>query len=478
MPDSSHPSVHSCPGCAFLSRQPAERESRANPLRITALLRCNDPPLDTELSEFQLFRAQSPAILTDLDAKITQAHDMLQRFIRAREHAESHLHDTNVTEYDSMHPSHPPWTLSQVCGRWRRLSLSLPELWSRFNLDLWLHKNRITPQRSGNYPLSLYLASSSTNRLSLHPVLPVLQASSSRWQNLRFSMYMADLTSFEGHVFPLLEAIIVGHLHGAGRVDTFQSAPNLRFFSSNPDTQALKFMTVPYANITCGVFTDSLSPQSVTHLRKMTRLERLFLELESPQRSEVERTNIVLPRLVLLHVSERSGVGPGRLASFLEQVKTPTLSSLGLSFTSTAMLFPEFNPAIESLTTLTVYGDMGCHRNNTRHLLRFLSRVPTVTSLEVVDKSITSEFVVGLTVASNRQSLLPLLRSLDISGCDYHSKMMPLKYFWAMFESRLPRAQGTPTSGAVLKEISVPQWLYDRDDDRWRAIRRVFESKI
>ncbi|KAF9012777.1 hypothetical protein BDZ89DRAFT_926724, partial [Hymenopellis radicata] len=125
-------------------------------------LRCNDPPLDAELSELQFFRVQSPEILSELDKEMARAPDMLDHFIRVRERVESHLRDIEVvvhpirrvpTEilhevflhcrqriwlrarvelldgYDSMHPGHPPWTLSRVCGRWRTISLSFPRLW-------------------------------------------------------------------------------------------------------------------------------------------------------------------------------------------------------------------------------------------------------------------------------------------------------------------------------------------------------------
>ncbi|KAF9038832.1 hypothetical protein BDZ89DRAFT_403905 [Hymenopellis radicata] len=68
MPDSSRPSVHFRAFMPWM-RIPlsAERESLTNSLRMVGLLRCNDPPLDSELSEFQLFQAQCPTILTNLD---------------------------------------------------------------------------------------------------------------------------------------------------------------------------------------------------------------------------------------------------------------------------------------------------------------------------------------------------------------------------------------------------------------------------
>ncbi|KAF8906419.1 hypothetical protein CPB85DRAFT_877446 [Mucidula mucida] len=120
---------------------------------------------------------------------------------------------------------------------------------------------------------------------------------------------------------------------------------------------------------------------------------------------------------------------PGQLIGFLDRIRAP-LSRLDMTFDS-VMFVPELNATtISYLMTLEVMGDMGRHESNTRSLLQFLTYVPTVTTLKVVDKSITTAFVMGLTVVSIIEPVLPLLHSLDISGCQNHQDMMPMDYFW------------------------------------------------
>ncbi|KAF8998757.1 hypothetical protein BDZ89DRAFT_1051501 [Hymenopellis radicata] len=236
-------------------------------------------------------------------------------------------------------------------------------------------------------------------------------------------------------------------------------------------------MALPYENIQNVAMGVDLSRQTVENLRRMTKLRELLLLLQfSRQLPFSTESDILLPRLYRLGLAFETLLieEPGQFVGFLDRLKAP-LTILELSFAS-IMQFPELDTTTtKSLTTLIVAGDMGGHQSNTRYLLQFLSRVPTVTFLKVIDKSITTEFVVALTVVSNREPLLPLLRSLDISGCRDYPDMMPTKYFWDMLESRLPRAGGIAApcakSCAVLEEISVPRWLYDCDDERWRAIR-------
>ena len=67
-------------------------------------------------------------------------------------------------EYGIASHTEPPWTLAQVCGRWRRLAIAAHELWSSIELNTQSmnasYFNMLTTwfNRSGNHPLDIKLA--------------------------------------------------------------------------------------------------------------------------------------------------------------------------------------------------------------------------------------------------------------------------------------------------------------------------------
>lgn len=162
----------------------------------------------------------------------------------------------------------PPWSLAQVCSRWRGVCLSLPSIWSNITLHFDPTPAR-TPQaqqqrkaltfllghqlaRSGNHPLSVNMISPDTFPQD-HFLLPILLPSSSRWRQLiaKTSTRSFDcLAPIEGFL-QNLEVLI---LHSRGRPTNdeprtlFRYAPNLRKIITY--TQTALGLQFPYETIT------------------------------------------------------------------------------------------------------------------------------------------------------------------------------------------------------------------------------------
>ncbi|KAF9034208.1 hypothetical protein BDZ89DRAFT_925755, partial [Hymenopellis radicata] len=94
--------------------------------------------------------------LRDLDAKISQARELLDTLLSERTQVQSHFEDAKsllhpmrsipdevlaeifdhcmVKVYkpkspDALDPGGAPWLLTRVCRRWRALVVNLPQLW-------------------------------------------------------------------------------------------------------------------------------------------------------------------------------------------------------------------------------------------------------------------------------------------------------------------------------------------------------------
>ncbi|KAF9034240.1 hypothetical protein BDZ89DRAFT_928359, partial [Hymenopellis radicata] len=116
----------------------------------------NHPPHDVELSGFRKVVEDTPAALRDLDAKISQARELLNTLLSERMQVQSHFEDAKsllhpmrsipdevlaeifdrclVKAYslqipDALDPGGAPWLLTRVCRRWRALVVNNPQLW-------------------------------------------------------------------------------------------------------------------------------------------------------------------------------------------------------------------------------------------------------------------------------------------------------------------------------------------------------------
>jgi len=92
-----------------------------------------------------------------------------------------------------------PWSLSQVCHRWRGISLSMPLLWTKIPLLVPLMRHTIDPSflqfytgfllRSADQPIDVFVTVSSYGdkiytEIKWHPAIAILVSHSYRWQHL------------------------------------------------------------------------------------------------------------------------------------------------------------------------------------------------------------------------------------------------------------------------------------------------------
>ncbi len=182
-----------------------------------------------------------------------------------------------------------------------------------------------------------------------HPVIRVLQSSTSRWEHLEFDMDCRELACFRGHSFRSLVFLYllgIRSLSQLGReLDIFQSAPKLWTFLSSPPHLPLYSMALPYENIPVAAMNVEVSLHSVNRLRRMIIVQALLLELStSPHSRHIPLPNendICLPHLRRLSLTF-GGLRPrepGQLIGFLDRIRAP-LSRLDMTFDS-GMFVPE-----------------------------------------------------------------------------------------------------------------------------------------
>ncbi|KAK0243589.1 hypothetical protein EDD85DRAFT_804479 [Armillaria nabsnona] len=83
-----------CPTCGSLTKTMFSDHSRSS--RISELLRCNDPPSDSELSDFQNVTKTGPGRIADFDEKIARAKEHLTALIQERNVLEANIDDART----------------------------------------------------------------------------------------------------------------------------------------------------------------------------------------------------------------------------------------------------------------------------------------------------------------------------------------------------------------------------------------------
>lgn len=139
----------------------------------------------------------------------------------------------------------PPWTLSQVCARWRHIALSMPNLWSCIYIDLLGQETTgdcasmldTWVQRSGSSLLSIHFAVEDLHFPLLTPnLLRCLIAESHRWKSILLDVEFQTLEILEQarcHL-PCLESVqlrLIGEISRTRTWAAFHVAPQLRHLS-------------------------------------------------------------------------------------------------------------------------------------------------------------------------------------------------------------------------------------------------------
>ncbi|KAF9018274.1 hypothetical protein BDZ89DRAFT_1073975 [Hymenopellis radicata] len=516
-----------CPSCT-----PPPAQIGQTP-RFEELLHHNLPPFESEIPEYESIFKEASVVLTDLDTRIEKVQTILDSLIRARidtqkraDDAKAVLHpvrsipseilfeifahcvatwhnpDPGGRCWDSLHPGFPPWSLSQVCQRWRTAVLSSPELWSYLELQFQTHRGHISRlqcaakvslwlERCADFPISLRLVSRTKFKLRTHPVLPVLRGSMKTWARVKVRMPTRTIQCFSGNSLPLLRFLYVDKYVETKtdvQVDVFSSAPNLRTFeSSTAEAGVLQHLLIPSVQLTSVVFHHDFHEWNVPHLRVMTNLTMLELTAHELY-NEGEDGTIFLPELSRLCLFEGNTAETGALKALFGGLCVPNLDMLELRFPQAVddhiMHFPVFHKPPEKLTYLFLQSNMAAHPSNTDSFLQFLSTIPFVTQLQICDLALTAKFMTQMMVLDGEAfSLLPCLRQFEMDDCWKH-RDLPYETIWDMLESRCLSASAPAIAELTSRRMEgrcrvdtlfVPRWLYHRDDERWRNIRRSLE---
>ncbi|KAJ7590692.1 hypothetical protein C8J56DRAFT_539752 [Mycena floridula] len=433
--------------------------------RINQLLAGNESPLDSEISACEELLAELPNLLSDIDTRIATARTLVEDLERAREDlirradnyrvitqiirripsevlaeifflAQAPVPNSSKTNrlatISSLDTRKAPWTISQVCRRWRSIALNFPSIWNRIVL---VQRSKEKPlssmllglqlHRCGTHPLSVVLATQCTEkRETFNSLIQFLLSSSSRWQSLRIHMPLSIIDWALGDLcLPSLSTLCITtdiQHPSASPFTNFLHAPNLRSVISFPSI--ISQFQLPWSQITHFAFprfaTNDLrfapgdtNAVHVALLHRLTGLQHCELQCRSQADVTLRSSPARLPNLKALYLERHieSG-GAGEILSNLTLPALETLKIVGKIKAEPLSLLLERSGAsllhlnLRSKTTL----NRGCLNviRVTRGLQTLSVDMPQLVPEDFLEKFLPSD--------SDAPVLLPLLHSLKV----------------------------------------------------------------
>ncbi|KAK7056476.1 hypothetical protein VNI00_003031 [Paramarasmius palmivorus] len=178
--------------------------------------------------------------------------------------------DFNYVFQDSLDTTQPPWSLGQVCHRWRQIVLDTPSFWT--SLRVQLPQCEAVPQekryiarqldmflyRSRDLPLTVELKSK--HSITPDDLIPFAFCSySHRWERLRLTFpdtpylheSLRNISFLIRLELPILHTLCLDLDVYSSETDAFEYAPNLRhltIYGCSPDLHAT--LQIPWGQIT------------------------------------------------------------------------------------------------------------------------------------------------------------------------------------------------------------------------------------
>ncbi|KAK0437365.1 hypothetical protein EV421DRAFT_1907391 [Armillaria borealis] len=274
-------------------------------------------------------------------------------------------------------------------------------------------------ERSRGCDLSVSLSSGLAG-IRDHPILAMLDISSSRWKHLHATLPPEGLKSLSGNSFLRLDTLIVRICTQRNsqppnmKIDTFQSAAQLRTFRSLDDANPSRVLLLPWSNLTKYDCSDALSPHNLTILPRLTSVKTLTLTLKSDSKNPPGGGRIVMSSVTSLTVHEYAKSPEGAICLLLASVTFPSATLVHMSF-------PMNEDRIIHFPVHTVFGELRTLRltlnvfsdQTVRALLEFLTVTVNVVDLRLCMNVIRDSLLDGLTVSQSRR-ILPNLRTLAL----------------------------------------------------------------
>ncbi|KAF7361364.1 Carboxypeptidase [Mycena sanguinolenta] len=314
-----------------------------------------------------------------------------------------------------------PWTASQVCRRWRAITLSQPLFWVHIDLDMTgKERETHTPfrleaqlKRTGNLPLRINFGcrwkyERTEQELAL---LAVLVQHCARWEDVRLDgpvSWSSELACIRGNLPRLRKLRVLLWLSTQEEeplVDVFELAPNLREASVNVEPHHHSSGTIrvplPFSELQQYVARGTWDSQ-LSALRSASNLVDCALDVVGI--STPLATLVVLPHLRRLSLRVSS------LLACLDTPHTPQLEELYCSHDENrlSLLFAQRPPLqLQKLGLLFIA--------SATDICDIVHSVPTITDLGVyVYANSFDDLSASLVLRDEPTDIAPALRSLII----------------------------------------------------------------
>ncbi|KAK0221274.1 hypothetical protein IW262DRAFT_1493147 [Armillaria fumosa] len=320
-----------CPTCGSLTKTTFSDHPPSS--RVSELLRCNDPPSDSELFDFQGIIKSGSGRIADLDKKIACAKKHLTGLIQERNVLAANIGDaktlsspirrlpSDVLRYialatipsryqvmnfpflqpgssNSLDSRESPWTLTQVSHTWRLIIVSTPEVWSSMSMVI-KHDERPTTvahqmfmtglrlERSKLLPLTLSVSVSPKADISNHPLLLLISTRSSLIRNLCIEASLISYPAFSwwrGRLDQLYRLTLMDKAplswepqsSGSKKsvIDAFEYAPQLKLITVQGFHSSVRF---PWTQITHLTLIVTIGWKDVENIRQFHNLIDLHI---------------------------------------------------------------------------------------------------------------------------------------------------------------------------------------------------------
>ncbi|ESK93134.1 hypothetical protein Moror_8857 [Moniliophthora roreri MCA 2997] len=393
---------------------------------------------------------------------------------------------------DTLNPRTAPWTLGQVCHRWRTVALSSASLWRHIGIvfppptvsDRYLAgmvallMEQI--RRSGVHPLVMYLHAPH-NLDTHHPLLTLACAQSTRWEKLRFSVRgaalglkvlrcISSLVKGTCHLLRCLLLEIMGidaDMFGTELIDAFSFAPRLHELSFFGPPAIFPLINIPRHQLTHYRDQTDFPSANEQVIRQMVNLMGLYaLGLDL---SQFASTSMVHLRTLSLHFPSRLEKSTDSfLLQSLPNLRDFRLAVVWLNERKLGLLqsfLTRCAPTLRSIY-ISVFND----RDN--HLIKLLECVPGLTCLRLCNVNTAAIRALAVPTflahlrdigfwALRQEDIEPLVRLVEnrVTCQEPQLKMMRLGINGTDF-SQLQQLKALEAKGIQI-EISLADWFRD-----------------